>query len=332
MLLTVFISLGSFLASAGFVWGRRRQFQQALLELFARQKVSQEKVNELQAKKRQLLGSIQERELSIQEISDLYGLSKQFLGTLDWRQALQASTEALSQWLPSHEEGSFELEKIRQWGEKEEVSLEKLEELLQGLEKSSVSLEREGILRSQLALGLRRAFLYHHVQQSAIHDGLTGLVTRRYFRERLEEEVVRALRRDSRIAFLMVDLDHFKKVNDTYGHLVGDVVLRDVAHLIRRSVREIDLVGRYGGEEFGVVLPDSARDFGMQIAKRIREVIEQASIRAYDEKVHVTVSIGAAMCPEDAQSADELIERADQAMYQAKSLGRNRIVTVGEPS
>jgi len=165
------------------------------------------------------------------------------------------------------------------------------------------------------------------VQESATHDGLTGVLVRRTFLERFREEVERALARSAPMVFLMVDLDHFKQVNDTYGHLVGDVVLREIAALIRGSVREMDLVGRVGGEEFGVVLPEAGMDLGTQIAERIRRTIEAAPIRAYDEEIHITVSVGVALCPGQARNPGELIEKADQAMYQAKGMGRNRTVS-----
>ena len=186
----------------------------------------------------------------------------------------------------------------------------------------------------QLALGLQRIALYRRIQNSATHDGLTGLLTRRSFLERLTEETERTLRRSDSAAFLMVDLDRFKLVNDTYGHLVGDVVLREVSRIIRRSVREVDVVGRYGGEEFGVLLPGANEPLGLQIAERVRRAIAICLIRAYDETVRITVSVGIALCPQHAAAAEQLVEQADQAMYQAKFLGRDRVVLAGasEPS
>ena len=159
----------------------------------------------------------------------------------------------------------------------------------------------------------------------AIRDGLTGLFVRRHFLSRLQEEVARAARHDHALAFLMVDLDHFKRVNDTYGHLVGDAVLREIAALLRTQVREVDLVGRYGGEEFGIGLLDTGRDAAQVVAERIRQAAATATFRACHEPLTLTVSIGIAAFPQDAADAAELIAHADAAMYHAKEAGRNRV-------
>jgi len=192
--------------------------------------------------------------------------------------------------------------------------------------------ERCGILVSQFALALRRIRLYERVQELAIRDGLTGVFVRRHFLARLQEEVARAARHGSPLAFLMVDLDHFKQVNDTHGHLVGDTVLRELAALLRTQVRDVDLVGRYGGEEFGIGLLDTGPGPAQVVAERIRQAVATAAFRAYDERLAVTVSIGVAGFPQDAVDTAELVERADAAMYQAKQAGRNHVeVAAGLP-
>ncbi len=295
-----------------------------------RQRELKERLSRLERERDVRRLEMDRQEQAIQGISELYELSKRFLGTLDVDQVLQMTDEAFIRWLPhvKASEREIYLKTVRSLMDQGEVSVEALASRLPLASTDIGSRERWGIVGGQLALGLRRVSLYHQVQEMAIQDGLTGLFVRRYFLERLEEEVARAHRRQTSLAFLMVDLDHFKRINDTYGHLVGDRVLREVSHLIRRSVREMDLVGRYGGEEFGVALPEADRALGIQIADRIREAVQAAPIAAYDEKMRLTVSIGVALCPKDAKTAEELIESSDRAMYEAKGMGRNRTVAV----
>ncbi len=318
--------LAAFCLLSLLVWGKTRQLEAQFADLEDHQRQLRETLVVLHQEQQQQLQEIRSGETSIQGISELYGLSKQFLGTLDLEQALRITEEALAKGLPqmTADQQAAYLKKVQSLVAEGNVSMESLVSVLPPDSSDLVSWEKGGIVIGQLALGLRRVSFYRQVQELAIHDGLTGLLVRRHFRERLEEEVSRALRHGSSLVFLMVDLDHFKRVNDTYGHLVGDVVLREVSRMIQRSIREVDLVGRYGGEEFGVVLPEADRALGIQIAERIREAIQKTSIFAYDEKISCTVSIGVALCPEDAPTADQLIDLADRAMYQAKAEGRNR--------
>lgn len=304
-------------------------FRLQLRQLSEREASLKQRLQERETEKGRRRLSLEKREASILEIGELYQLSKRFLATLDWGPARQITEEALAEWVPSlrSEERERYLHRVGEWVGRGQVSVEAL---IQGMPLAGtdfLSRERWSIVSGQLALGLQRVALYRQVQELATHDGLTGLLVRRTFLERLHEEADRALQRSTPVVFLMVDLDHFKQVNDTYGHLVGDVVLMEVASLIQGSVREMDLVGRYGGEEFGVVLPEAGMDLGVQIAERIRRTIEAAPIRAYDEEIHMTVSVGVALCPGQAKAAEELIEKADQAMYQAKGMGRNRTVS-----
>ncbi|MDO8729604.1 MAG: GGDEF domain-containing protein [Candidatus Omnitrophota bacterium] len=283
-------------------------------------------LQEIEKERRRL--SIQAREESIGEIGELYQLSMRLLATLDWEQAHPVIEEALVRWIPTlrGEERTRTLQRIHALVDQGQVSVEPLVQSMPLAGTDFQARDRWAIVSGQLALGLQRVALYGQVQKSATHDGLTGLLVRRTFRERLQEEAERSVRRSVPMTFLMVDLDRFKQVNDTYGHLVGDVVLREVANLIRGSVREMDLVARYGGEEFGVLLPEADRDLGFQIAERIRRTIESAPIRAYDEEIHMTVSVGVALCPAQTSDAEELVEKADQAMYRAKETGRNKTV------
>ena len=124
---------------------------------------------------------------------------------------------------------------------------------------------------------------------------------------------------------LMIDIDHFKKKNDKFGHLVGDVILREVAALIKQNVREIDLVGRYGGEEFSVILVDTNKLDAQLAGERIRKAIESYKFKAYDEVIDVTISAGISSFPQEGQTTEDLIEKADSALYQAKNKGRNRV-------
>ena len=179
---------------------------------------------------------------------------------------------------------------------------------------------------NQLSLQLVRVRFYEQVEALAVTDALTGLSVRRYFMERAEEELARSRRHELSCTLLMLDLDLFKEKNDTYGHLVGDVVLRDVAQVVARNLRDIDLVGRYGGEEFILLLIETPIEQALPIAERLRQLIEVHPVRAYDELLTQTVSIGAAAYTGDAQTLGELIERADQALYAAKRAGRNRVI------
>ncbi|MBN2097266.1 MAG: GGDEF domain-containing protein [Candidatus Omnitrophica bacterium] len=181
------------------------------------------------------------------------------------------------------------------------------------------------ILANQFALEFKRISLYSKMQKLAITDGLTGLFVRRYFLERLEEEMKRSLRHNLKLCFLMADIDHFKQCNDNSGHLTGDLVLKEVARIVKDNVREIDLVGRYGGEEFSVLLPDTDKVAGLNVAERIRASIARYSFRAYEETVRIKISLGVANFPEDAGTPQMLIDKSDQALYRAKQEGRNKV-------
>jgi diguanylate cyclase (GGDEF)-like protein len=185
------------------------------------------------------------------------------------------------------------------------------------------------ILAHQFALALQRVKLYQEVEQSAITDSLTGAHTRRYLMDRLEEEMDRSALHKMSLSVLMIDVDHFKGFNDQYGHLVGDQVLRSISLMIEENIREIDYVGRYGGEEFCAVLPDTDSEGGFFVAERIRKAIEEAEIDAYDTKIKVTVSLGIASFPQDAKAALELIDKADWALYRSKKRGRNCVTSFG---
>jgi len=158
-------------------------------------------------------------------------------------------------------------------------------------------------------------------------DGLTGLDNYREFRRQLGEEAQRSLRYGRPFSLLMLDLDHFKQVNDTYGHLAGDEALRSLAGLIRREVRPVDRIARYGGEEFVIILPETATAGALATAERIRDIVATRPIPVNgDREVTLTVSIGVVTYPDDADTEETLVGAADQALYVAKNGGRNRVI------
>lgn len=183
--------------------------------------------------------------------------------------------------------------------------------------------DRLVIVAMQFALEMKKVLLYETVEALAITDSLTGLYTRRYFFERLNEELQRSEKQSLKFAFLMIDIDDFKRCNDAHGHLVGDILLKDISGMIKENVREIDLVARYGGEEFSVILPETDRKGAKIVAERIRKKIEENIFKAYDETLKATVSIGLAVYPEDAETKDNIIEKSDRALYAAKNSGKN---------
>lgn len=187
------------------------------------------------------------------------------------------------------------------------------------------SKEKFSILASQFLLGLKRALLYKQVQELSITDSLTGIFTRRYFLERFDEELQRSKKFNYFLSVLMIDIDHFKDFNDRFGHLVGDIIIKVTSQCIKDNIRQIDMLGRYGGEEFAVILPETDRKEALFVAGRIREAVLDKPIKAYDEDLKVTISIGVSVFPDDGDSQGLLIEKSDQALYRAKNGGRNQV-------
>ena len=144
--------------------------------------------------------------------------------------------------------------------------------------------------------------------------------------ERFEEEFARSKLHELSLSFLMIDIDYFKRINDQHGHLVGDQVLRETGRIIIQSTREIDSAGRFGGEEFCVILPDTDKEGAILVAERIRSSVCDEKIKAYDTHLAVAISIGVAAFPDDAHRMEELLDKADRALYRAKKLGRNRVI------
>lgn len=157
-------------------------------------------------------------------------------------------------------------------------------------------------------------------------DGLTQLFNRSHWQSRLSEEFSRAARYQTPLSLIMFDLDHFKKVNDTYGHLGGDAVLCNVARVVRSSLRENDIAGRYGGEEFGIILPNTPEAGAMIVADRIRASIEASPVPFEEREIKATSSLGVAEYRPGVADCEELIAQADAALYRAKEGGRNRVI------
>ncbi|MEP7135355.1 MAG: diguanylate cyclase [Chloroflexota bacterium] len=178
----------------------------------------------------------------------------------------------------------------------------------------------------QLTMQLERVNrLQEKLRQEAIHDSLTSLFNRRFLDETLPIELARSKRANSHLTILMLDIDHFKNINDTYGHQVGDAVLQSVGNALKTSVRVGDIVCRYGGEEFILVFPGMQAADSRTQAERLRMMIASQTITERGQLIGVTISIGGSVYPQDGNSNDDLISRADLALYRAKQNGRNRV-------
>jgi len=176
---------------------------------------------------------------------------------------------------------------------------------------------------------LRIKELEERVRERSLTDALTGVHTREYLAERLNGELAHAVRHGLHLGCVMIDVDYFKKINDTYGHQFGDHVLRKIAELARTTMRRGSIIGRYGGDEFVLILPFASCSNAVLMSERFRRAVEGAVFTDGRREAHVTVSCGAASYPEDAEEAsdDALLRVADAALYKAKERGRNRTET-----
>jgi diguanylate cyclase (GGDEF)-like protein len=183
-------------------------------------------------------------------------------------------------------------------------------------------------LSLRTALSLQRIAL---LEQESITDPLTGMFNRRHLDRRLEREAERARRYAYPLSILLIDIDHFKKINDEHGHQLGDFVLKNLAQILFESVRRTDIVARYGGEEIMIVTPHAGEVEALDMAERIRILVQEAEVayvrsKSGRQSIRITISIGVATLDENTASTNALIELADTALYQAKNEGRNRVI------
>ena len=185
------------------------------------------------------------------------------------------------------------------------------------------------ILASFAATAIDRVKLHELTKELTRVDGLTGLYNYRYFNERLDEELQRAKRYNRSLSVIMLDVDNFKSINDSFGHHQGDRVLKSIAGIVRQSMRDVDMASRYGGEEFTVMLPETGTHHSIVVAERIRRNVEKRTpgLLGGPMQKGAQVSLGIACFPQDADEKDELIRRADEAMYAAKAQGKNRVIS-----
>ena len=173
---------------------------------------------------------------------------------------------------------------------------------------------------------IENAIEYEKIEEMSYTDNLTKLSNHRYFHKRLEEEINRAMRYDRKLALIIFDIDELKPVNDTYGHQAGDAIIRQMGSILKKSIRAIDVVSRYGGDEFCIIMPEADEATCLQFIERLRNKIISSSfsIDGYNESINCTISMGAAIYPIHAKNANKLIYAADMALLEAKETGRNR--------
>jgi len=182
-------------------------------------------------------------------------------------------------------------------------------------------------LANQVAVALSNAASVARLEELATTDGLTGCYNKRYFNEQLKAKLQAAHRFGRRLSLVITDIDHFKNVNDTYGHATGDVVIQELGAILQRLKRETDVVARFGGEEFCILCEETDAKGAVQLAERVREQLKARQFESELGKLRVTASLGVAQFPEDAKSDKLLFELADKALYVAKQTGRDRVCT-----
>jgi diguanylate cyclase (GGDEF)-like protein len=186
-------------------------------------------------------------------------------------------------------------------------------------------IERIQIFADQAAIAIQKMRLFEQMNILATTDGLTEISNRRYFLTSAEKEFERSIRYMESLSIIMIDIDHFKKVNDTYGHTTGDEVLHETAQICKQSLREVDLIGRYGGEEFIILLPETDAVEAYLVAERLCTLIADHKFNTKSGIIHITASLGVASIEDKGYSIKSLLDHSDQALYTAKQEGRNRV-------
>jgi diguanylate cyclase (GGDEF)-like protein len=190
---------------------------------------------------------------------------------------------------------------------------------LQGQEFTDEDVEMLKAVADQAAVAINKAQLW----DMAVTDSLTGLYVRRYFMVKLQEEVHRAERYNNILSIVMADLDEFKNINDTYGHDAGDRVLKAIGKFFQENIRDVDVIARYGGDEFVIMIPEAAKDAAYSLSERLRKQFSKLNLEDFPQ---ITISLGIATYPFDGTQPEDLIKKADAAMYAAKRAGRNKVV------
>ena len=189
--------------------------------------------------------------------------------------------------------------------------------------------EKEGLLKTLKQKNAELERVNEQLQEIAVRDGLTGLFNHRYFQEILTKEVARSERHGHPLSLLFLDVDDFKRYNDTHGHQLGDTLLKRLSHIIMGAMREGDVVARYGGEEFVIILPETDKAFAWKVAEKLRKLVEEHPFKGQNTQPggKVTISLGVSTWDEDGKTAAAMIQVADQALYSAKGEGKNCVRT-----
>lgn len=229
------------------------------------------------------------------------------------------------QWTPLQKAGIVLLAPVMH--QRQIIGLVGLTAKMNRLPYTQPELEIFSLMTNIASVAIANAQTYRKMEMISVTDELTGLYNRRFFTRQLQDEVARAHRFEHYVSLVMLDVDHFKKINDTFGHPVGDEILRQMGKILRDTARQSDIVSRYGGEEFCALLPEVDKTGAGYFGERIRQAIAQHdfSKQGVPEDKRITISIGAASYPNDAMIVNELLEKADNALYHAKHLGRNRV-------
>ena len=180
-------------------------------------------------------------------------------------------------------------------------------------------------LANRAAMAIENSKLHNEIQRLALTDSLTGVFNRRGFAQLAQREIDRYHRYGAPLSIIMLDIDHFKDVNDTYGHIFGDEVLKALTECCTINIRKMDIVGRFGGDEFVILLPDTDIPMAWKVANRIGVGFAESTLLSGDEQVHLTASFGITQASKDTKDLDLLIKKVDTVLYQAKKKGRNRV-------